>query len=954
LRIADFGLRIGTTSSRRRLDLSLIFRNPQSAIRILLPLLLAVRAEAQADPSGPWRTLHTPHFRIHFRPLYRDVAQLASREAERAYGLLASELHPPRQVVDLTLVDDVDVANGATIVFPSDRILVLLPPPANEPGLQHYDSWLRLVTTHELTHIFHLDRVRGFWRGLQAVFGRVPGLFPNAYQPSWVTEGLATYYESKFTHGGRVTGSLHTQVLAADHAAGASRSPWDAVFFTRWADGLVPYAYGSRFFHYLAGETGDSVVPRFVEATSRQLIPSRVGRQIGRVASGRSLQAEWPKGTRPLPQAGAAADAAVRVLDRALRTEPVPQVSPDGREVVYIRDDGKGPSQLRVLAAGGGFQVLRAHRVNGEVSYDWLGDTLVVAQLDWTSRWQVHSDLYRWFPDGEWRRVTHAARLVTPRAGGGRLSVIALIPGGNRPVLPVPAGPGGATWGEVVPSPDGRRVAGTRNANGHWALLRWPADSPQVATLLRATAGVISDPTWTPAGDLLFVTDPTGFPQVYRWRDAAGAEPLTAEPLGARAPAALPDGTLLYATLTAAGWELRRGPGVPTGAPVPADRPAPFDSAPPVTTRETGYAAWPSLRPHFWVPLFLDAGPSGRFWGGVTAGTDAVGRFSYFATGLIAPRPFRALGSFAAVWNGLGNPTFDVAAASTWEDVRAAIILSEQTRTAALGVSFVARRWRSVASLRLAAEFKGTRFATIPDTSLAAVCSGCEGHDLVGGSVTLGVRYLVSAPLAVSAQDGFSWSALYRRRAEVSGARWSSEARTRLGVYLHVPGIGGFARHVLALRLAAGATGGPLGELFKAGGVSSGSVGLTFGQTLGATRDFPVRGYRGGELLGRRAATATLEYRLPLALVGAPLGHLPFGADKLWLNAFSDVGDAWGAGESPRFTRLRSAGVELAGDFTINYDLPVQLRVGVAAPLADPPSGAARRPQVYLAFASDF
>jgi len=220
--------------------------------------------------------------------------------------------------------------------------------------------------------------------------------------------------------------------------------------------------------------------------------------------------------------------------------------------------------------------------------------------------------------------------------------------------------------------------------------------------------------------------------------------------------------------------------------------------------------------------------------------------------------------------------------------------------------------------------------------------------------VTLGVRYLVSAPLAVSAQDGFSWSALYRRRAEVSGARWSSEARTRLGVYLHVPGIGGFARHVLALRLAAGATGGPLGELFKAGGVSSGSVGLTFGQTLGATRDFPVRGYRGGELLGRRVATATLEYRLPLALVGAPLGHLPFGADKLWLNAFSDVGDAWGAGESPRFTRLRSAGVELAGDFTINYDLPVQLRVGVAAPLADPPSGAARRPQVYLAFASDF
>src|SRR5207247_5036812 len=101
---------------------------------------------------------------------------------------------------------------------------------------------------------------------------------------------------------------------------------------------------------------------------------------------------------------------------------------------------------------------------------------------------------------------------------------------------------------------------------------------------------------------------PTGFPQVYRWRDPTGAEPLTAEPLGARAPAALPDGSLLYVTLAAGGWELRHaaaGDGRrerPAGQPVPVDRPAPFAAAPPVATRETGYAAWPALRPHFWLP----------------------------------------------------------------------------------------------------------------------------------------------------------------------------------------------------------------------------------------------------------------------------------------------------------------------------------------------------------------
>jgi len=39
---------------------------------------------------------------------------------------------------------------------------------------------------------------------------------------------------------------------------------------------------------------------------------------------------------------------------------------------------------------------------------------------------------------------------------------------------------------------------------------------------------------------------------------------------------------------------------------------------------------------------------------------------------------------------------------------------------------------------------------------------------------------------------------------------------------------------------------------------------------------------------------------------------------------------------------------------TVSYDFPLQLRLGVAEPLADPPSGGARRSQVYLAFASDF
>ena len=926
--------------------------------RVTLALLLgAVPAVAQLDPSGAWRTLHTPHFRVHFRSTYRDVAMVEAREAERAYTLLASELHPPRGTVDVTLSDDADFSNGLTTVFPSSRITIYLAPPTGDPGLQLYDSWLRLVTTHELTHVFHLDRSKSVWRLAQRVVGRQPWLFPNQYQPSWVTEGLAVYYESKFTTGGRVRGSFHTELLAADHAGDASRTPWDALLFTRWADGLVPYAYGSRFFSTLAATTGDSVVPRFVERTSGQLIPYRVGRQVSRAAPGRDLATAWTLGTALAPGPGSAR-AGTQLLDHALRAEPVPRVAPDGRRVAYVRDDGKGAVELRVLDVAT-LRRVAAHAVNAGASYDWLGDTLLVAQLDFTSRWRVQSDLYRWVPGHSWQRATHGARLVEPAAGGRRWVALALRPAGNRPTIAVPPGPVDATWGEVVPSADGRWFAASRHGAGHWALVRWPAESGSAATVLVESRGVIADPLWTAQGDLWFIADPTGFSQVYRWRDGTGAEPLTAEPLGARAPAALSDGTLLYATLTAEGWELCHAPSLPVGPPVAFPAPLPFVTAPAVSLRETGYAPWPSLRPHFWIPFFLNAGPSGRFGGALTAGSDALGRFAYTADVFVSPQPFRVAGDFALVSQAFGNPTLDVSGSSTWLNVVAppatpGLTLSELHQTAALGATFVTRRWRSVASVRVAAELERFHYNTIPDTAVLAVCPGCGPQDLVGGSATVALSRLVVGALAVSPENGFTWSATYRRRQQLGTALWSNELRGGLDLYAGLPAPGGFAHHVLALRLAAGATGGPIGAVYNVGGVSARSVSLPYGQPLGVSRLFPVRGYGNGELSGSRVATGAVEYRFPLALVGRSLGHLPVGADRVWLNVFADAGDAWTPGAAPRLTRLYSTGLELAGAMSVNYDLLLQLRLGLAEPLAPLPSGRPRHARVYLALASDF
>jgi hypothetical protein len=426
---------------------------------------------------------------------------------------------------------------------------------------------------------------------------------------------------------------------------------------------------------------------------------------------------------------------------------------------------------------------------------------------------------------------------------------------------------------------------------------------------------------------------------------------LTAEPRGARSPAPLPDGRIAFTTLGNDGWELRAVTPVTVARAAAVLPPAaPFDSAPRVQVRETGYASWGSLRPHFWIPLGINAGEAGHFFGAATAGADAVGRYTYYVEGLFSPSPARAQGSFFLLNNALSDPTLDFSASNDWSLVGSdstGHVVSTEHREAALGATVLAHRWRSFVSLRIAAEYEGRRFVSIPDTNLADICRGCNGRDRVGGVASLAFGSFVAAPLSVSLQDGASAGFLYRRREEQGTDRWLNEVRARGNVYVRLGPRLSFAYPVLALRGAIGAFDGPIGDQLSVGGVSSGTLLFGFGQEVGTLRTFPVRGYAGGTLHGRRAATLTAEYRVPLTLLGRSLGHLPLGADKLALAVFGDVGDAWNAGEPARLHRLRAVGAELVGDITVSYDLPLRARVGVAQP-------ATGHPRLYAAFAADF
>jgi hypothetical protein len=105
-------------------------------------------------------------------------------------------------------------------------------------------------------------------------------------------------------------------------------------------------------------------------------------------------------------------------------------VSPDGSSLVLLKDDGEKVAfqiQIRPVAGGRG----RELNIDG-----------------WTNAWCI-----RWAADGKgWYVTTTTSRSVSP--GLGNWTVLKVDVSGKAQQLMQ-----GFTWGDAVPSPDGRRVA---------------------------------------------------------------------------------------------------------------------------------------------------------------------------------------------------------------------------------------------------------------------------------------------------------------------------------------------------------------------------------------------------------------------------------------------------------------------------------------------------------------
>ncbi len=870
--------------------------------------------------------------------------------AERAYAGLARELAPPRGTIDLVITDNADFVNGYATPFPSNRIVVYAHPSSDVESLRNYSDWNELVVTHELTHIFHLDRVRGIWSVGQCLFGRNPVLFPNEYEPSWVAEGLAVYYETRLTGAGRLESGEHFMAARAaalkhevPHLDQLSRGT------SRYPGGEVVYIYGSLMFDYLSRTKSPADVRKFVEKSSASLLPMFINRNA-KAAFGISFENAWralrdslyaqrqpeqdPPGWIEVTRSGRTA-----LFPRWLGNSSAVSADPAGSAVASIENrlfysgaNGKeAPALYEVDLAG---HERRLGRRNGVDRNSSGPEGFFFTQPELTTPYEERSDL--WVErEGVQRRLTHGARLHSIDARtDGKIVAIQNVPAATQLVTVSTDGKsirvlarGGLDlqWADPRWSPDGTRIAAVRLARGRSEIAILDSSGAEIAALAGASA-ITASPAWSRDGRAVFFTsERTGSSQLFvvRLDHPSEIRRVTSVATGIFQPDVSPDGHRIAASLYRAdGYHIGVFP-IPDFASLPlADslRNSPrgectscmtpsmagaTDSAAAAALPIKRYSALPGLLPTYWFPIFQSSSDNGSGFGAETGGNDVIGRHSYDIQYLHNTTHGENSAWLYYRYAGLGTPVLGLNASQSYS--RDALFnfsgakpnrvgdLVQRSRVASLQLVFARPRVRTYSGLAIGTDVERKSYGTEPDSLLSRVSTFFQKESTYP-SVYLRADWKNSRRpgLSISPEDGLSLSTTLRQRWRTGSSTAASRSAVAAASGYKSLDLGGFAHHVFAVRIAAGLADNRAPDRFAAGGLSGSSLAIISGLDVGGQRrTFGVRGYPAGAEAGIRAAAGSAEFRAPLFAPSRGFRFVPLFVDKVSALVFGDVGRAY-------------------------------------------------------------
>jgi len=892
-------------------------------------LLWAMAAHAQwreltwVDPSLRWRTLETPHFAVHFAEQRRGEARLVAGVAEAVYPRVTGMLDwRPQDRVHLVILDAADFANGYASPLPFNNFAIFLAPP-DEGELLQNRAWLELVITHEFTHIVHLDKAQGPPDSLRRIFGRLALLFPNALEPTWITEGLAVYSESDPSRGyGRLGQSQFEGMMRAQAARG---------FLTLRevnADGRGfplnrDYLYGSYFFAFVRERYGPEAVGRLVETYSRNIIPFKVDSNPV-PTTGKPMDALWLEyqdwlRARFAPKSSSfEADTGTAIARAWAISSPV--LAPGGIRW-YIRADGYTSPRLVRQAGERAPEVVRSVEQDTRLAAAPDG-ALVMAQADICGNYNYLYDLYRAGANGDLERLSRCGRFrqAAPLADG-RIAALRVDADATEVVLLDRQGTlerslYRAAQGEALTglAAKGASVVATSLRDGRWSVIEVGAGEPRV---LVSDEAVKHSPRFGESEDEIYFV--AGYDKAYNvWSFSRAERSLsrwTAVATGVKEISAPVGGEMLLTTIEPDGDILRlhRLPAAPIErrALPPLVEAQPSQPTPEVDAPERPYSPWSSLRPTSWLPV-IGLADGAIELGFTVSGQDALGLHRYVFTPRYEFTQDEPLADFEYTYDGrhglLVNRSLTVKGQDDQNEISAYSIKERAQWVSTWRALSLNRRfyWGLGGALEREHLHQVGFDSTVQDERVLG---------LVGGVDTRRERWLSEGP-----SQGM-WLQLFAETSNGLGGAFS-------GNVYRADWRGHFAlgKTVLALRWNE-AYGQDEAERFQLGGSFSDDL---FTLPVLNQREFALRGYTNADagLAGHRARIATVEWRTPIRDVDRHFMVPPVGLNRVSLNLFVDVGAAWEHDTQPDYRR--GVGAELMSELRVGYLIGLQLRAGIA------------------------
>jgi hypothetical protein len=667
---------------------------------VFATLFFAATVSGQA-PHEAWRTIVTPHFRVHYPAQYEGWATRAAERLESVRSAVVAEVgFSSATVTDVVVENPAAEANGLTIaLLDTPRIVLFAEPPGPESEIGEYSDWIDLLTVHETAHLIHLLRPsrNPFERMLERVLPLDPIIL---HAPRWVLEGYATVIEGRITGSGRPSSAMRAAVLRTWAMNGQLPTYAQLDSDRRFLGMSMAYLAGSAFLEWLVERSGrDSLRHLWARMTARQ---RRSFDEAFTGVFGDSPRRLYGRFTAELSQkAMTMAGAGGGWVEGELWQETAhrsgePAVSPDGTKLTMVLRNEKGEATLVVYGTGRNDaeeknekriaemmkrdpqdvaplrtkpfprKPLQSFRPSDDGDLDhprWTRDgvSIIYTHKQPDSEGFLHSDLFRWTPStGRNERLTRIADVKDADPIDGTHAVAVRNRFGSSQVVTVDL-----TTGEVTPRTPpsldivyshpraaGGRMAWAEHANGEW---RVAIDGKPLAI-----AGAFA-PEWGANGALFAAVSRSGFIDIARMDIAISPAYVTRSASMAYDPAPSPDGSLFFMSLDPDGFELRRIADSTSVAPPPAtfDRslvPAlPPLPATPVALRDQPVSSRPyGLGRQEWSSAFggqyTPFGSTTEF--GARLG-DVIGRLDTLIIGAIGTRAMPRGAAIATVWRGL-------------------------------------------------------------------------------------------------------------------------------------------------------------------------------------------------------------------------------------------------------------------------------------------------------------